>query len=306
MSTKLFGGIMLAGVLAFAGQTAMGVGADVVFIVDESGSMSGEHDFLDAAGSPSIIPVLDTALTNAGVTDNKFAIIGFGGGGSGNLGRTLAGLIDAGPAATAANSLALSGASEDGYAGIDFAFNNLSFRSGAAKNIILITDEGRDLKAPGQSFGGTQSLLESNQALLNVIVNATLSDGSNASALGIDGDGNAYLPDGSGGFTVSSGGQAISGSQDTITQYVDLALTTDADPDPTEEIFGAAWDLNQLRAGGLLADSFAASFVDIKVREIQQQDPPSNGVPVPAAAWATFALVGSLGGFKAFRRRKNA
>ena len=44
---------------------------------------------------------------------------------------------------------------------------------------------------------------------------------------------------------------------------------------------GAAWNLDQLRAGGLLAESFSTAFVDIKVEEIMRGNPVVGGEFIP-------------------------
>ena len=48
--------------------------ADFLFIVDESGSMSGEHTWLT-----NTIGSLDTALEAKGLHSNRYGLIGFGG-----------------------------------------------------------------------------------------------------------------------------------------------------------------------------------------------------------------------------------
>ena len=44
-----------------------------------------------------------------------------------------------------------------------------------------------------------------------------------------------------------------------------------ADPPSLYQRLGAAWDVNQLRGGGLPAVSFTKAFVEIKAREIEEQ-----------------------------------
>ncbi len=160
-----------------------------------------------------------------------------------------------------AHDLVTDGGFEDGYDGIDVGLNSGGFRPGAAINTVLITDEDRDALDPGLDFTSTFAELDGRDALLNSVINGSLRDGSNRVALGVDSTGTAYLADGAGGFTTAPGGHVSSAFVNTEADYVDLAWS----------LGGAAWDLNQLRAGGLTAESFTKAFVQIKADEIQQQ-----------------------------------
>ena len=259
--------------------------ADVLFVVDESGSMSSEHSWIG-----SMVTALDSALGAAGVNNNQYGLVGFGGSsltphlpghghtvGGGQFG-TAAELV------TATTSLVLNGGTEDGYSGIAHALNNYTFRAAAAVNVILITDEDRDITAGGNTYASILTLLQGKNALLNAVVNASFT----SSALGIDGT-DSYFEEAGGTFSTVAGGVGTSGAGDTLTDYVDLALASG----------GAAWNLNNLRAGGNAADSFTAAFVDIKVGEITSQ-PPTGQVPIPAAA---FLFAPALLGFLGLRRK---
>lgn len=265
--------------------------AKVIFVVDESGSMSGEHAFLG-----DVIGDLDTALGAAGIGTRQYGLVGYGASnpaardvGAAYFSGSNGYFMDATQFSQATANLVTSGGLEDGYDGLDFGLDEFAFNAGEAVNFVLVTDEDRDVFDATLSKSGIESDLAALNALLNVIVDADLEDGSGNTALGIDAEGNAHLADGSGGYTTAAGGTAVSGFGSTIADYIDLALDTG----------GAAWDLNQLRAGGLLAESFAASFIDIKVGEIQNQEP----IPEPASlAMLSVGLIG-LGGL-ARRRRK--
>ncbi len=264
--------------LLMLGSSFAATTADVVFVVDESGSMGGEHTWISG-----MVADLDSALNAANVTQNTYSLIGFG---DANIDPNL--YLNAGTAGdfqTATNFLKTNGGTEDGYDGIEYGFSNLTFRSNAALNVVLITDEDRDEWDSNQSYASILQLFTSNNALLNTVVNARFSN----NALGIDSDGNGYFADGNGGFTSATGGTPVSGDGSTIEDYVNLALATE----------GAAWNLNLLRAGGNTAQSFTNAFVDIKVGEIQNQDPPA--VPEPSTAM----LIG-LGfmGWLGFMRKK--
>jgi hypothetical protein len=248
--------------------------AFTIFVVDESGSMAGEHAFLDEA-----VADLDAGLANLGVGSRLYGLVGFGSSSPAARGLDMDpsdGTSDGtgisgfdnlfGSAAefqTAQDRLIVGGGTEDGYDGIDFVIDNYVplIPAGSAINIVLVTDEDRDIIDASLNFSNILSELGLAGALLNVVVDADLEDGAATTALGIDAEGSAFIADGSGGFTTSTGGVATGGFVTTVADYVDLALATD----------GAAWDLNQLRAGGLLAESFAAAFNEIKVGEITAQ-----------------------------------
>lgn len=282
--------VALVGTTGFAATTA-----DVIVVVDESGSMGGEHAWI-----ATMIGSLDTELIAAGITGNRYGLVGFGASsghgieghqhavGGGQFGT-------AAQFATAAGGLVTSGGLEDGYDGIDEALG-YSFRAGAAVNIILVTDEDRDVAdgSEGHTYANILAALGVQNALLNAVIDGTFApaNGGGTSPLGVDAAGNAYYADGLGGYTSAAGGTFSSGFGTTGTDYVDLAWDTG----------GAAWNLNFLRAGGTTADSFTAAFVDIKVSEIEEQEP--SAVPLPAAGWAGIMMLGGLGLIGRMRRRR--
>jgi len=274
--------------------------ADFLFVVDESGSMAGEHTWLG-----SMISDLEAALQRKGVgTDaekNRYGLVGFGGssysaapfGRSFDLdsftpGIQLFGTDSMFSAAT--NQLVTRGGYEDGYQAIDFGLNNYSFRQGAAINVVLVTDEDRDFTLPGSrgfTFDRILNTLNGKNALLNAVVNHGFADGNGMQALGVDSRGNAFIPDSLGAFTTTPDGIATSGLGTTKTDYIDLAWKTGS-----TTIGGAAWDLNALRKGGDEARSFTKAFVEIKAEEAKKQAVPEPN-PVPGLVAVMFG-VGAL------------
>jgi hypothetical protein len=178
-----------------------------------------------------------------------------------------------------------SGGTEDGWAAITAA-NAMPFRATSGRNYILVTDEDRDAAQAGLTYAGVLASMTGTGTLLNAIVNAAFTcPGQTGQVLGVDSKGNCYVADGLGGYVVGVGGAAV-GTGAIVTQYVDLALDTG----------GAAWNLNFLRARSLVATSFTAAFVDIKVQEIIIGRTPEPG---------SLALLGvAVAGLAALRRRK--
>ncbi len=280
---------LLAVLPAFSARAVVVINpmADIVFVVDESGSMAGEHGWLG-----TMVTGFNTNLVTAGVTDAKFGLVGYGGAGAIVNGRTLTNFTSAASFATATGSLVTSGSTEDGYAGIAYALSNLTFRSGAAVNVVLVTDEDRDNNSPN-TYAGILAALNAKSALLNVVVNGTFKNSAGTTGLGHDSDTNAYLANGSGGYTFTSPLGTATGAGTTIADYYNMALATG----------GAAWDLNQLRAGGNTAASFTAAFTAIKVAEIISQPPSTN---VPDSGTTIVLLLGSLAAIGGLRRRMMA
>jgi hypothetical protein len=274
----------LMGASAYAGVV------DIIFVVDESGSMGGEQAWLG-----TMVSSLDSGIVASGNTA-QYGLVGFGASGSG--GHTVAGHAHtvgggqfgtAAQFATAASGLVLTGGTEDGWDGIDEALA-YSFGAGHAVQIILVTDEDRDNVNGALTYANMVASLAGKSAVLNAVVNANYRNATTTGGIGVASSGNIYFADGSGGFTTAAGGYATaaSGGGTTINDYVNMAWATG----------GAGWDLNILRLGGNNAASFTKAFVDIKVQEIVQQL-----VPLPSAAWAGLSLLGVLGVMRTRRRK---
>jgi hypothetical protein len=149
--------------------------ADIVWIIDNSGSMSG-----DAAAIKNGINSFDNQLIAAGI-DAKYALVTY-------LTTPVLRTDLTNPAGlqTAINGVPWSGGIQNGYGAIAGSLTSLgiSFRPGAVKTLILITDEDADDYGAGSSVypGGATALgnlLDANKALLNIIYDPTYPDAYN-------------------------------------------------------------------------------------------------------------------------------
>lgn len=154
---------------------------DVIFVVDESGSMGTVQTNLR-----NNIGLFASILTGTGQVDAQYGLVGYGN--SAVVPRMLSNLTNAANVATAAQSLVASGGIEPAYTASAFALNALdgqtslfSFRTNAIKNIIIFTDEpsNGDTAARGTvggsavSFSIIDGLLTSNNALYNAVLSGT-------------------------------------------------------------------------------------------------------------------------------------
>ena len=245
----------LAALVFFIGSTGLSknaqaqapTAAEVIFVVDESGSMSGEHAFL-----PGFVTDLNSRLNAGGVTGN-YGLVGFGGGGAGNLGRTfdIGGMLlgSATDFGTAASNLVLSGSFEDGFSAIDFTTNTYPDPvTGVRRTIVLVTDEDRDNGNNMLTDASIVADLNARGINLVSVINGQLTGSMAETALATDGT-NAFIQNGTGFTTVPLGSTSGVGSTDA--DYIQTALST-----PN----GCVADLNQLRAGGDTATAFAEIF----------------------------------------------
>lgn len=221
--------------------------ADIVFVVDESGSMSGEHEFL-----PDFVTGIENSLASEGITAN-FGLTGFGGGGPDNSGHTfmLDGALfgDALSFGTAAQDLVLTGGTEDGYAALDFALDSYTFTPGASVTFVLVTDEDRDNTDAALDAAGIEAGIDGVGGSLVVVVDADIE--TSQGEIGISTDGTTVLVQ-AGSGTASQGFATIGSNQGTTTEdYIQLALNT---------ANGCVADLKYLRQGGSDADAFAEAF----------------------------------------------
>ena len=236
--------------------------ADVIVVMDESGSMMGAQVF-----SVGMIQNLDLALAAAGVGDgtkgtNRYGLVGFGGddgfwgGGNHQIGHSHlmpGGAVwgSAADYATAATTLTVLGFDEDGYSGIQYALDNYPFRSDATKFVILVTDEPRALIEPYLTYSTTLSALQAHGATLQGILSVSITDSVGNMALAADSHGLAYLADGLGGFTTAPVGSITDWWGGVMADYGDMVFATG----------GIVGDIYQINQGGLPATSFGKAMI---------------------------------------------
>lgn len=239
---------LVIGAPAVAQTTAAPGSSNTIFLVDESGSMGGEHEFLE-----NFVSTVDSALAGAGFTQRNFGLLGFAGPGTGpaNLREFTIGGAQVGSASdfvTAAQGLATTGRTEDGYAAIDAAL--ASYNINGATTFVLVTDEDRDDTDSSLTFETIRDALNAAGANLAAILDVTIKNTDGDDAISTDGV-NALTQDGASFTSVPHDGFTGGNGDTTIADYADLALATDG---------GCVADLNQLRQGGDAAAAFAAAF----------------------------------------------
>jgi len=231
--------------------------ADVIIAMDESGSMSNEQAWITQA-----IHMVDAGLQGANVgvqIPNKYGVVGFSSSSRPRVirsnGTNFVGIDEF---HNLAKQLRTSGGVEDGWRAIKVGLDDLPVRDSLPKNIILVTDEDRDNTDSSVTYNSIKQQLEETGSILNAVVNARFYCEDGRPALGMDSQGNGYVQEQDGDYSICKSGNAASGSGKTVEHYVNLAMDNG----------GAAWDLSYLRRGGDYAKSFTKAFVEIKVKEV--------------------------------------
>lgn len=221
--------------------------ADVIVLVDESGSMSLEHSWIS-----TMIKALDHSLQSVGIgitLRNYFGVVGFGDDCNNelNFARVLVSSSDelfvtADNISDFTTKLSVGGKREDGYSALNAAVESYQFRNGA-RLFILITDEDRDVLDANITQNSVFKVLLNERIILNAVVNEEFS-AMVYQGLGIDHENNLFLYDPSARslFRMVSGvGLSVPDSPHgtTNTDYTQLAL----------KLNGSAWDIGQLRQG---------------------------------------------------------
>lgn len=270
--------------------------ADVIVVMDESGSMAGEQLWI----GETILPLQESLLARGigdGSMQNRFGLVGFGPNAY-FVKSFLVGGEQYGSAfefVTATEQLQTEGGLEDGWLALSHALDNYPHRGASALNVILVTDADRDIADASVDYDSVLAKLKSRNALLNAVVYADFYCGDGREAIGMDATGLGYLADGQGGYKTCTNAHVENTTEyedaaNTVADYVDMALASG----------GAAWNVIELRKGGSFAESFTQAIIKIKTQEIATQQPQGKyqaiamASPMPATPEQVITLDGSL------------
>lgn len=268
----------------------------IVFVVDESGSMSGEHTFLQ-----SFAPALEQQLLAAGLSSVQFGLVGYGN--SAVVPRQF--LINGNPFgsaadfATAAGGLVITGGTEDGYAGIQYALDNYTFAGGAnTAVIVLVTDEDRDNTDNALTFNVILVNLQNANVSLSAIIDQAINGPGGEVGIGTNGV-ITYIDANNDGVPEEVGAPTFgAGAGTTDADYTQLVLSFSN---------GCVADLSQLRSGGTASQAFAETLARCLIQQAlggSGRDhflaPPSvatRGAMMTYTDALLFRLSGRFGGF---------
>jgi len=251
--SKLLSGVAAAALLVGSVHSASAQGVEIIFAVDESGSMGGEQDFLS-----TFVPQLAADIASAGGGTSQFGLVGYGSAsvaprqidvGGGQFGT-------ADEFATAVDDLLINGGTEDGYAAYQFSVDNYEFAGGSQRVVVVVTDEDRDNTDASITFASLTTLFEDNNVTPAGIISQSVTDPDGVPAVGASSDETFIDANDDGEFEVSGPPVLGAAAGTTTADYTDLILQF---PD------GCFGDLNTLRDGGNAAEAFASAFAQCLV-----------------------------------------
>jgi hypothetical protein len=241
--------------------------ADIIFVMDESGSMLEEHQWLKAA-----VVKLDQALRDIKVGNatfpNQFGLVGFSRDSNAHRGGVvIQNLTTPTQFVRSVRKLRLSGVYEDGYNAIAVALQGINPRPNTAKLIVLVTDEDRDVLNFQLDKDAVERMLKRAGFKLTALVQQSYAgvhfgERVTAPVMGIDASFHAYVldTDAADNYIIAQRGIPLpeTGFGTTYSDYVDLAVRTG----------GSAWDLRMIREGEPVLTAFTNAFVKVEAEGV--------------------------------------
>jgi len=198
--------------------------ADVVFMIDESGSMGN-----DQANVITHIGTFTNTLAAGGV-DVQYGLVGYGQSANSGNPHLVSNLTNQAGFIAAMGTLVASGGREPGYDATIYALNNITYRTTSVKNLILVTDEPSN--GDNNSAAAADAALTAANALWNGIIET--SNPSQYPMLAANHGGNvwdidAFRGDPSGFITTFSSAKLREIQQ----QAIEQGITSGVIPEPT-------------------------------------------------------------------------
>lgn len=228
--------------------------ADIIFAVDESGSMIESQAWIGELG-PSIDAALIAKNVGNGANRNLYGVLGFS---NQNRLHELDGQ-PVGPIETFQSGFeqletTISG-DEDGYLAVHFIYDLYPVREEAPTVVFLVTDEGRAIVEPEFDFDSALAKIQESGSTFNAVIDADFLCGDGRVAFGMDSNQQGFVLDGMGGYETCANTTVVGGLSQI---YAELAA----------QAGGFSWDLDQLVFGGDNALSLTQAVIDFVAQDI--------------------------------------
>ena len=317
--------------LLFSSSVAMAQSVEMLFVIDETGSMEEEQQFI----RDNFIPAFESSLQSRGYTDRQYGLWGFGNNEPGDSANSvpLQKLFDLDPtspsffgdaaaAQAGISGLKAFGGSEDPYRSIEeaeqFFFPDTRSSSDPVRVIVLVTDEDRDAfvvvdpRLPPE-LSDIQAIWSSKDIVPVHIVNHGLTDGNGQAVLAANST-TLFLEDG--GVATSISGTVVpdistrpteesnSANSSVVADYITPALGT---PNGCVADLGSVNPTGPNVSVGILADAVVqCSLAAItNVAPISLTTPGPVTVPPGSLRTRSFIIYGSRDQIRLFVKRSH-